>query len=123
MFDGKQAIDDYLESLPDKRQEAVGKLRALITETLPQAREQITYNMPAVAVVDDDIVCSYKSQKNYISLYMDMELVEKHKEGLSSLNCGKSCIRFRRFEQLPQETIKVILRETAVKQTNASKQK
>jgi uncharacterized protein YdhG (YjbR/CyaY superfamily) len=123
MSDGKQAIDDYLESLPDKRQGAVGKLRALITETLPQAREQITYNMPAVAVVDDEIVCSYKSQKNYISLYMDSELVEKHKEGLSNLNCGKSCIRFRHFEQLPQETIKAILRETVVKQANLANQK
>ncbi len=114
-----QAIDEYLETLPDKRKEDVGKLRALIAETLPDAREQITYNMPAIAVTDDDIVCSYKSQKNYISLYMDVDLVAKHKEGLASLNCGKSCIRFRRFDQLPLETIKAILRETAHKQSAA----
>ena len=116
MAEKNQAIDDYLATLPDKRQEDVSQLRNLILETLPQIREQITYNMPAVAVVDDDIVCSYKSQKNYISLYMDVELVEKHKQELMGLDCGKSCIRFRRFDQLPQDTIKAILRETAAKQ-------
>jgi hypothetical protein len=50
---------------------------------------------------------------------MDVELVEKHKGGLADLNCGKSCIRFTRFEQLPQDVIKAILVETAVKQTTA----
>ena len=123
MAEKNQAIDDYLATLPDTRQEDVTRLRHLILETLPQVREQIAYNMPAIAVVDDDIVCSYKSQKNYISLYMDVDLVEKHKAGLAGLDCGKSCIRFRRFEQLPQETIKAILRETAAKQIALAQEK
>lgn len=110
-------IDAYIDGLPPDRKTAVAKLRALIQETLPQAEERIAYNMPGVAVTDDDLVCSYKSQKNYISLYMDVDLVEKHKAELSGLNVGKSCIRFKRYEQLPQETIRAILRETAVKQT------
>jgi uncharacterized protein YdhG (YjbR/CyaY superfamily) len=114
-------IDDYLETLPDNRRESVRQLRELIANALPEARELIEYNMPAVAVTDDDIVCSYKSQKNYISLYMDVELVEKYKEGLADLNCGKSCIRFTRFEKLPQDVIKKILVETAVKQSNTTR--
>jgi uncharacterized protein YdhG (YjbR/CyaY superfamily) len=113
-------IDDYLATLPDNRRESVRQLRELIANALPEARELIEYNMPAVAVTDDDIICSYKSQKNYISLYMDVELVEKHKAGLADLNCGKSCIRFSRFEQLPQDVIKAILVETAVKQSTVA---
>ena len=113
-------IDKYLETLPDNRRESLRQLRELIANALPDARELIEYNMPAVAVTDDDIVCSYKSQKNYISLYMDVDLVEKHKAGLADLNCGKSCIRFSRFEQLPQDVIKAILLETAVKQAAQS---
>ena len=113
-------IDKYLETLPDNRRESLRQLRELIANALPEARELIEYNMPAVAVTDDDIVCSYKSQKNYISLYMDVDLVEKHKAGLADLNCGKSCIRFSRFEQLPQDVIKAILLETAVKQAAQS---
>lgn len=112
-------IDKYLETLPDNRRESLRQLRELIARTLPEAHELIEYNMPAVAVTEDDIICSYKSQKNYISLYMDVELVEKYKAGLAGLDCGKSCIRFTRFEKLPQDVIKRILVETAVKQTAA----
>lgn len=108
------AVTDYLNTLPEERRESVSALRALILETLPQARETIAYNMPAVKVTDE-VLCSYKAQKSYISLYMDVEMVAKHKAGLVDLNCGKSCIRFNRFEQLPQETIQAILRDTAVK--------
>ncbi|MCP4428710.1 MAG: DUF1801 domain-containing protein [Chloroflexi bacterium] len=112
-------IDKYLATLPDNRRESLRQLRVLVARALPEAHELIAYNMPAVAVTDGDIVCSYKSQKNYISLYMDVELVEKHKDELAGLDCGKSCIRFKRFEQLPQDVIKKILVETAVKQTAA----
>jgi uncharacterized protein YdhG (YjbR/CyaY superfamily) len=109
-------IDKYLETLPDDRRESLRQLRELIARTLPEGEERFVYNMPAVAVTDDEIICSYKSQKNYISLYMDVELVEKYKDGLADLNCGKSCIRFTRFDKLPQDVIKQILLETAVKQ-------
>ena len=119
MIHKSHKVDEYLETLPDNRRESLRQLRELIARALPEARELIEYNMPAVAVTDDDIVCSYKSQKNYISLYMDVELVEKHKDGLAGLDCGKSCIRFKRFEQLPQDVIKAILVETAEKQTVA----
>jgi uncharacterized protein YdhG (YjbR/CyaY superfamily) len=112
-------IDKYLETLPDNRRESLHQLRELIARTLPEGEERFAYNMPAVAVTEGDIICSYKSQKNYISLYMDVELVEKYKAGLADLNCGKSCIRFTRFENLPQDVIKRILVETAVKQTAA----
>ena len=47
-----------------------------------------------------------------MSLYMDPKLVEKHREELVGLDVGKSCIRFRKLEQLPMDTVRTILRET-----------
>ena len=111
-----EAVEAYIQTLPDMCQTQVSQLRALILDTLPEARETFAYGMPAVAVTDDDIVCSYKAQKHYISLYMDVEVVANHANDLAALNCGKSCIRFSRYEQLPEETIREMLRETAVKQ-------
>lgn len=115
-----EAVEAYIQTLPDKCQEDISQLRALILDTLPEARETFAYGMPAVAVTDDDIVCSYKAQKHYISLYMDVEVVANHVDDLAALNCGKSCIRFRRYEQLPEEAIREMLRETAVKQKKAN---
>lgn len=116
MADQSKEVDSYLQTLPDGRREALTGLRAWIHEALPQAQDVIEYGMPGA--YQDALICSYKSQKNYMSLYMDVEIVANHKGELdeAGLNCGKSCIRFRRLEQLPQETIKKMLRETADKQ-------
>jgi uncharacterized protein YdhG (YjbR/CyaY superfamily) len=116
MSDQSKEIDSYLNTLPDGRREALTALRSWIHETLPNAQDVIEYGIPGV--YQDALICSYKSQKNYMSLYMDVEIVENHKAELdeAGLNCGKSCIRFRHLEQLPEETIKTMLRETAEKQ-------
>lgn len=116
MADQSKEIDTYLQTLPDGRREAMTALRTWIHEALPEAKDVIEYGMPGA--YQDALICSYKSQKNYMSLYMDVEIVEKHKAELdeAGLNCGKSCIRFRRLEQLPEQMIKTMLRETAEKQ-------
>ncbi len=45
-------------------------------------------------------------------LYMDIELVEKHREELAGLSVGRSCIRFNSLEKLPRDTVRTILQET-----------
>jgi uncharacterized protein YdhG (YjbR/CyaY superfamily) len=116
MANQSKEVESYLQTLPSGRKEALTELRTWIHEALPGAHDVIEYGMPGA--YQDALICSYKSQKNYMSLYMDVEVVAKHKPELddAGLNCGKSCIRFRRLEQLPQETIKTMLRETVAKQ-------
>jgi uncharacterized protein YdhG (YjbR/CyaY superfamily) len=107
-------VDAYLESLDPARRSALETIRALILETVPGVRETMRYRMPTFEL--DEVVCSLASQKHYISLYMDVDLVEKHKADLSGLDCGKSCIRFRKIEDLPLDTIRRILAETVERQ-------
>lgn len=116
MSSAQADIDRYIAELPPARRDELAGLRAWIRETLPEAEEVWTYGMPGVA--KDELIASYKSQKNYISLYMDVDAVAKHREELDAagLNCGKSCIRFKRLDQLPEATIKTMLRETMAKQ-------
>ncbi len=92
-------INAYLETLPSARREALMTLRGWMHAALPEAKDVIEYGMPGL--FQDALVCSYKSQKNYMSLYMDVDVVAAHKEDLAHLNCGKSCIRFRNIYQLP----------------------
>ena len=116
MKDPVAETDHYIDSLPPERKEALTGLRTWVRETLPDATEVWRYGMPGFA--QDDLICAYKSQKNYISLYLDVDIVAQHKAELDAagLNCGKSCIRFRRLDQLPEETIRTMLREVAAKQ-------
>jgi uncharacterized protein YdhG (YjbR/CyaY superfamily) len=106
-----QQVDEYLDNLESERQRALRKVRSLVLETVPDATETMKYRMPTYEYAGGTL-CAFASQKNYRSLYMDTELVEKHREELAGLSVGKSCIRFRKLEKLPVDTVRTILQET-----------
>jgi len=106
-----QEVDTYLEALEPDRQAALAELRALLLETVPDAVESMKYRMPTYEY-GEGVLCAFASQKNYMSLYMDAQLVEKHRQKLVGLSVGKSCIRFRTLEKLPLDTVRTILQET-----------
>jgi uncharacterized protein YdhG (YjbR/CyaY superfamily) len=104
-------VDEYLKNLDPERRAALTEIRSLVFKTLPDVVETMQYRMPTYEC-EDEMVCAFASQKHYMSLYMDTGLVEEHKEALADLDVGKSCIRFKRIEQLPLDTVRVILNET-----------
>lgn len=106
-----QEVDQYLADLVPERQAALSGLRALIQEAVPDAVETLRYRMPTYEY-QGGVLCAFASQKHYMSLYMDVDLVERHRKELDGLDVGKSCIRFKRLEQLPLETVRTILDET-----------
>jgi uncharacterized protein YdhG (YjbR/CyaY superfamily) len=103
-------VDAYLAGLPAGRKQALDTLRALILERAPQATESMRYRMPTYD--DGRVICAMASQKHYMSLYLDTEMVEKYSAALAHLNVGKSCVRFRKLEDLPLNVICQILDET-----------
>jgi uncharacterized protein YdhG (YjbR/CyaY superfamily) len=106
-----EQVKAYLAGLDPERQAALTKLRALILETVPDAVETMKYRMPTYEY-GPGVLCAFASQKQYMSLYVELEAVEQHHDELTDLNVGKSCIRFRRLEQLPLNTVRTILEET-----------
>lgn len=107
-------VDAYLENLVPDRRAALTELRLLIREAAPNAVESMKYRMPTYEY-EGGVLVAFASQKHYMSLYMDTELVEAHRRELAGLSVGKSCIRFRRLEQLPLDTVRTILYETLEK--------
>ena len=102
---------DYIDGLSPERRQILEVLRAPVFRVAPDASETIRQGMPAYDV-DDGELCLFASQKRHVSLYMNPTVVEAHKEELADLDLGKSCVRFRKLEQLPIETIEEMLRET-----------
>jgi uncharacterized protein YdhG (YjbR/CyaY superfamily) len=109
-----KGVDTYLDGVQPNRKEALVQLRELIFQVVPDVEESMKYNMPTYDYAGEGL-CAFASQKQYMSLYMDVDLVEEHSEELSHLNVGKSCIRFTKMEKLPLDTIEQILKETAAK--------
>jgi len=71
-------VDAYIQALPPDRSAALTALRNLVRETLPEARETMRYRMPTYEL--DEVVCSFASQKHYMSLYLDSGLVEENRK-------------------------------------------
>lgn len=116
-------VEEYLLSLPEDRQEAVSNLRSLIATHIPKGyAEGMQYGMISYYVPLQDYPNTYNgeplsyvavaSQKNYISLYL-MAIYAGNEESFRSayrqsgkkLNMGKSCIRFKKFEDLPVDLL------------------
>ena len=115
MVDKSIQVDEYLARQDAGRKAVLDTIRTAIFDLIPDVTETFKYNMPTYQL--EEVVLALAAQKNYFSLYLDTELVAKHRQELGHLNCGKSCVRFKKLEELPLDTIKTIIRETVEKQS------
>ena len=123
------SISEYLENIPKERKVVMERLISTIGENLPNGfTEQLGYGMPAWVVphslYPDGYHCSPElplpfmnvaSQKNFIALYhmgiyanpklMQWFVSEYPKHCSRKLDMGKSCIRFKKIEEIPFELI------------------
>ncbi len=104
-------VDAYLESAAAEHRAALEELRNLIHAVHPDVIEAIQYKMPAFSLAGE-MVTSFASRAQYISLYCKPEVVDSYRDELGKLNVGKGCIRFRKIEQLPLETVRTIIEKS-----------
>ena len=121
-------VKEYLDSLPEDRRKALSKVRAAVNKGLPKGyKEGIQYGMIGWCVphelFPDGYHCDPKqplgfaclaSQKNHMSLYLmciygdqgHRAWFEKEwKKTGKKLDMGKSCIRFKKVEDVPLDLI------------------
>lgn len=110
-----QDVEQYMRDLEPERWEALQTLRTMILQAVPGVKETMHYRIPTYEL--DEALLSMASQKHHMSLYMDTELVAKYQQDLGRLNCGKSCIRFKKIDELPLAVIERMIRETVEKQS------
>ncbi len=126
--------DEYIEQLPDDRQEMVSEVRHEILDNLPEGFEEgIQYGMIGYYIPLERYPDTYNgqalgfaaiaSQKNYVSVYLhglysDPAAAEwfqaEYKKTGKKLNMGKSCVRFRKLDDLPLDLIGEAIRRDSV---------
>lgn len=104
-------VDDYLETVPLDRISAITDLRQLCLSHLPDYTEGMEYGMPSYSK-DGTVEVAFNSQKNYISIYFDPEVLDKYRDRIK--DCGKSCIRYTRPSQIDFSLIEQLLQDTLV---------
>ncbi len=121
--------NEYIDQLPEDRKEVMMKLRDIIKLNIPEGfNEEMSYGMIGYVVSKSIYPAGYHcdpklplpfiniaSQKNFIAfyhmgIYADGKLLEwflqeypKHCKG--KLDMGKSCIRFKKMNDIPYELL------------------
>jgi hypothetical protein len=108
------SFDRYLDNLPLERRPEVERVWQTVRDHMPAGyTEEIGPKFLTFKAGEDWYVC-LASQKNYLSLYLTPvyvfpELSTMLDDAGKNLKRGKSCINFRRAEDLPLETIAEII--------------
>ncbi len=129
-----KTVTEYLNSLPPDRKKALSKLRNIVKKNLPKGyvetmnwgmisyeiplkRYPITYNKQPL------MYAALASQKNHMGLYVMCAYANKEieawfkaawKKSGKKLDMGKSCIRFKKIEDLPLEVIGELIGKVSV---------
>jgi uncharacterized protein YdhG (YjbR/CyaY superfamily) len=122
-------VESYLNDLSEERKDVINELRKVILKNLPKGfAEGMGYGMIGYfvphSIYPNGYHCDPKqplpflsmaSQKNFIALYhmgiymnptlMDWFTAEYAKRVKGKLDMGKSCIRFKKMEQIPFDLI------------------
>ncbi|MBA2243670.1 MAG: DUF1801 domain-containing protein [Gemmatimonadetes bacterium] len=124
--------EQYLSELPEERRTVVAAVRDTILRNLPEGyRESMSWGMLSYEIPLERYRNTYNkqplgyaalaAQKNGYSLYLtcvysDAEQERRLREGFAAagkkLNMGKSCVRFKRLDDLPLELIGELIAST-----------
>jgi uncharacterized protein YdhG (YjbR/CyaY superfamily) len=107
-------VDDWFAEVDPKREPALRAVRASALKHFGPAAERMSYGMPAYTRSEDDApIFAFNSQKQYISLYVSTRVHPLYEHELKGLDAGKSCIRFRKPEQIDLSLIDRMLADSA----------
>ncbi|WP_292943421.1 DUF1801 domain-containing protein [Olleya sp. UBA1516] len=132
--------EDYINQLPEDRKAPITKLHNLITQHMPKGLEAgMGYSMLAYYVPKSIYPAGYHckpfpplpfinvaSQKNFIAIYhsglyakkelYDWFVAEYPKHCKYKLDMGKSCIRFKKMDDIPYDLIEELLGKMSVEE-------
>ncbi len=140
MDNNTTTVTTYINGISEARKPFFNKLRQVVLDNLPNGFEEcINYNMIGYVVpfktYPDGYHCKPElplpflhiaSQKNFIALYHmgiyaepkihDWFVKEYPKHCKYKLDMGKSCIRFKKMEDIPYDLITALMKKFTVKQ-------
>ena len=105
-----KTVDEYIDSLNGERKDIIINLREFIQKLIPDAKESMSYKMPTYSFGDSYV--AFTSQKHHISFYIHRtDILKKYKNELGKIDLGKSCVRFKKMEDINFNVLEKIVKE------------
>jgi len=138
MISSAKSISEYLDQLDDDRKTVISKLQKIIRKNLEGSfSEEISYGMIGFVVPHSAYPKGYHcnpklplpfisiaSQKNFIAIYhmgvyanpelLEWFTIEFPKHSTRKLDMGKSCIRFKKMDDIPFGLIEQLISKMSV---------
>jgi hypothetical protein len=130
-----KTVKEYLQSLPEERRRAMRAVRDVILENLPKGYVEamdwgmISYQVPLDVYPETHnkkplMYAALASQKGYMAVYLSAIYADEaarerfeaaYRATGKRFHVGKSCVRFRKLEDLPLDVIGKAVAATPVK--------
>ncbi|WP_294287116.1 DUF1801 domain-containing protein [uncultured Chryseobacterium sp.] len=134
------SVEDYISQIPEERQEIFREIFSTVNNNLPEGFSQgSSYGMVGWAVPLETYPAGYHctpgsplpfisiaSQKNFIALYhmgmyakpelLDWFVAEYPKYSKRKLDMGKSCVRFKKMDDIPLELLAELSKKMTVEE-------
>ena|SRR5258708_6123084 len=103
-------VEDYMRGLVPLQRDALEQIRDIVLEIAPDAREALSYNMPAYKVADQYLIW-FAAFKRHISIFpASDDMVEDLGEEVGKFRTSTGTLQFPMKEPLPEATIRKIVR-------------
>ncbi|OPY32521.1 MAG: hypothetical protein A4E32_01103 [Methanomassiliicoccales archaeon PtaU1.Bin124] len=100
-------IDEYISSFPENVQKIMQELRRVIREAAPDAKECISYQMPAFE--QNGILVYFAGFKNHIGFFPTAEGKAAFEEELKKYKGGKGTVQFPLDRPIPYDLVRRIV--------------
>ncbi|RJR14881.1 DUF1801 domain-containing protein [Candidatus Microgenomates bacterium] len=122
-----KSVQEYLDAISEPRKKDILLLHKFIQESVPSLKSHFAYNMLGYGSfkyknykneVLDWPTIALASQKNYISVYVcalenGKYIAEKYQDKLGKVSVGKSCIRFKKLDDVNLPELKKVILKAA----------
>ena len=106
---GPASVEEYMAAIPPEYRGALEKLRATIKAAAPEAKETISYQMPAFR--DHDLLLvSYAAFRDHCSFFpMSTTVIANNEAELAPYATSKGTLQFTVEAPIPDEVVKKIV--------------
>ncbi|MFN3602879.1 MAG: iron chaperone [Dietzia sp.] len=109
MAEKAKSVDEYLDALDPTYRSELERIRALVTQLVPDTEETISYGMPTLKYRNRALVY-FTASKKHMSFYPSSWAIEELKDQLADYETTKHAIQFTPATPLSEDLISDLVR-------------
>ena len=116
-----KTVDEYISTFQPGTKGILEEVRKTVKEAAPQAKEVISYNMPAIKM--NGVLVYYAAYKEHIGFYPTASPIDIFKNEISAYKWSKGAVQFPIDKPMPLDLISKIVKFRVQQDSEKAKNK